>query len=86
MNFLVISIVFGIVQIAIWNAFPKWFTKIMFSIPLFAILANAAGSMVIVMVAGRSAFIGSANLMGSLIFAVYILTITGGKNETETEF
>ena len=86
MNFVLISLVFGIVQCALWSAFPKWFTRFMFSIPLLAIMANGIGSMLIVMIAGRSAFIGAANLTGSVIFAIWVMTMTGGENEKETRF
>jgi hypothetical protein len=79
-----LSIVFGIVQIAIWSAFPKWFTRFMFRIPILAIIANAIGSLLIMLVAGKSGIIGSANLAGSLIFALYVIAIAqGGNDETE---
>ena len=86
MNFLLISVVFGVVQIMIWNVFPRWFTRFMFNIPLLAIAANILGSLVIVAIAGRSAFVGSANLTGSILFAMYAFFKKGELNEEKTGF
>jgi hypothetical protein len=42
--------------------------------------------MVITFFAGNSALIGSANLGGSVLFALYVIMLTGGVHETENEF
>lgn len=86
MSYLLLSIVFGVVQIGIWQAFPRWFRNIMFSVPLLAVIANAIGSLVIVMIAGRSAMIGACNLTGSVIFAIYVFAMIGDKDEKKIQF
>lgn len=73
MSWLITSLVFGLIQIGLWNVFPNWFRNWIFRIPLLAITANFLGSLIILKFAGSSAFIGSCNLTGSLIFAAYVL-------------
>jgi hypothetical protein len=86
MNFWVMSIIFGIIQISIWNIFPKSMLKFMFNIPILAIGANAIGSFLIIKVAGTSAFIGSANMAGSVMFALYALYKKGELDEEKNGF
>lgn len=85
MNFFIVSAVFGAIQISVWRAFPKRLTRFLFKIPMLAVMANAAGSILIMKVAGTSAFIGSANLAGSLIFAIWVLILKGGAYEEKSE-
>ena len=81
MNFLLVSVVFGVIQIGLWSCLPNPILRFMFKVPLLAILANILGSYMIMKIAGTSAFIGSANLTGSLIFAGWILTMKGASDE-----
>ena len=73
MSFFIVSLVFGIIQISMWNVFPKRIRTWLFNIPLLAILLNGCSSYVIMQIAGTSGFIGSCNLTGSVIFAGYII-------------
>jgi len=73
MQFMILSVVFGVVQIMLWNALP--FKKYLIQLPTCCIAANFLGSMAIFTIAGSSALIGGANLTGSVIFAIYVLIL-----------
>lgn len=81
MLFIVLSIVFGIIQICMWGFLPKWLMNWIFRIPLLAIILNFLGSFIIMKFAGSSALIGGANMTGSLIFALYILYYNSNNKE-----
>lgn len=74
MSYLITSIVFAIVQIMVWNIFPRFIRNLIFKMPILAIVANGLGSLMIIYLAGSSAFIGSCNLTASVIFAGYVFT------------
>ena len=87
MEYLMLSVVFAVIQISLWHSLPKWAVRLVFKLPFLAVIANILASVVIMKVAGTSAFIGMCNLTGSVMFGAYIymyneLTKKGRSYET----
>jgi len=66
-----ISFIMLFIQISIWNIFPAKVRDILFSNPALAFIVNLAGSSLIVMFTGVASFVGSCNLIASVLFGVY---------------
>jgi len=81
MKYLLLSVVFGIIQISMWSFIPKGLRYWIFRIPLLAILLNFIGSWIIMLFCGHSAIIGAANMGGSVLFALYIFYFNNSNKE-----
>jgi len=66
-----VTIVMGVVQISIWNVFPKIFRDICMSKPALAFIANLAGSSLILTFTGTASVVGICNLAASILFGLY---------------
>jgi hypothetical protein len=68
---LFITVIMSIVQISIWQMFPKKLRAIMFANPIFAFLMNLAGSGLISAFTGVASIVGICNLGASVVFGLY---------------
>jgi hypothetical protein len=68
---LFITFIMSIVQISIWQMFPKKLRAIMFANPIFAFIINLLGSGLIAMFTGVASIVGICNLGASIVFGLY---------------
>lgn len=70
--FIPITIVFAIVQISFFRAFPDVIRRYLAYYPLVTLGLNMFGSFFILMFTGTAFFVGPMNLTASVVFAGYI--------------
>jgi hypothetical protein len=61
----------SIVQISVWQMFPRKLREIMFANPIFAFIINLGGSGLIAMFTGVASIVGICNLGASVVFGLY---------------
>lgn len=68
---LFITAIMSIVQISVWQMFPKKLRDILFANPIFAFIINLAGSGLIAAFTGVASLVGICNMGASVIFGLY---------------
>jgi len=68
---LFVMVVMSIVQISIWQMFPKKLRDLLFANPIFAFIINLAGSGLIAAFTGVASFVGLCNMGASVLFGIY---------------
>lgn len=68
---LFITLIMSVVQISVWQMFPKKLRDIMFANPIFAFIINLAGSGLISAFTGVASLVGICNMGASVVFGVY---------------
>ena len=67
-----VSVMMGLVQIAIFKSIPFGLRNLLSTVPIIAILLNFLISGVVLVFTGVGMYAGVGNLAGSVIFAVYL--------------
>lgn len=62
-----------VIQISVWQMFPKKLRDIVFANPVFAFIINLAGSSLITAFTGIGSIVGVCNMGASVLFGVYAL-------------
>jgi len=68
---LFITFIMSVIQISVWQMFPKKLRDIIFSNPIFAFIMNLSGSGLIAVFTGVASIVGICNLGASIVFGVY---------------
>jgi hypothetical protein len=66
-----IIVVMSLIQISVWQMFPKKLRDILFSNPVFSFTVNLVGSSLIAAFTGIASIVGICNMGASVIFGLY---------------
>lgn len=69
----IICIVMAVVQISAFTVLPRVIRNILALWPILGFLINIGLSCLVMAFTGTASFVGSANLVGSIIFGIYLL-------------
>ena len=70
---LIMSVMMAIIQIAIFRTLPRSIRYVLAALPILGIIANFALSSMILVFTATGMFAGVSNLVGSVVFGVYLV-------------